>query len=149
MMNRMEPSLGEPLVLVISSNHLLIRLVRRAVKGRLGVVVRSGHKPDRDLLQNAKPRLVVLDDSDAGNEGVWMVKQVKRFAPDAGVLYLAANHTAEFERRVRAAGVVYYGSFDLARLVEVFDAFAQRLFPCSQTNVADTSRRLSPVHRTG
>ncbi len=114
-------------VLVISDNSSLVRLVRKAAKGKLEVVVRKWSAPDRELLSRRKPKLVIFDDAvvDRG-ERTWMLAQIKKFTPEANVLYVAAEHTPELECQARALGVAYYGPLDPARLY----AFAEKL--CSQ-----------------
>jgi hypothetical protein len=117
----------QPVLLVISGNAALLRLIRKAAKGKLEVVVRNWTVPDRELLCRRKPKLVVFDDTlvDRG-ERIWMLTQIKRFTPEANVMYVAAEHTPELERRARALGVACYGPLDDARLY----AFAKKL--CAQ-----------------
>jgi DNA-binding NarL/FixJ family response regulator len=117
-----------PSVLVISHNRSLIRLVQKTTGGNFEVVVRNGSTLDRDLLSRAKPKLVVFDDAAAEqSERVWMLRQIKRFAPDANVVYVAAEHTPELERHVRAVGVAYYGSFDRGQLYALAEKFRTQL----------------------
>jgi hypothetical protein len=141
-----QPGLLRPIILVISRNGLLVRLVRRASKGRLEVVVRDGNAPDRELLSRTKPKLVVFDDDATGkSERIWMLKQIKRFAPEAGVLYVTAAHTPKLERLARAAGILYYGSFDPTRLAEVVHACTEMLLPRPSTP-PETDAAEEPAH---
>ena len=143
-----------PMIVVISRNGLLVRLVRRATKGRLEVVVRNGNAPDRELLSRTKPKLVVFDDAATGkSERIWMLKQIKRFAPEAGVLYVSATHTPQLERLARAAGILYYGSFDRSRLAEVVHACTEMLLARSatpaETNAAEGPAGRGRTHNAG
>lgn len=122
-------------VLVISDNNSLVRLIRKAARGKLEVVVRNWSAPDRELLSRRKPKLIIFDDAvvDRG-ERIWMLAQIKRFTADTNVFYVAAEHTPELECQARALGVAYYGPLDPERLY----AFAEKL--CSQfTSVPESS----------
>jgi DNA-binding NarL/FixJ family response regulator len=122
-----EPGSVSGSCVVLSINLSLLRLIREAASEKLRVVVRGSGIPDRELLQRTKPKLVVFDDAVVDqSERLWVLMQIRRFAPNANVLYLTTEHTPDLERRVRAAGVAYYGPFD-ARL----HAIAEKL--CSKT----------------
>ncbi|HJU28315.1 MAG TPA: hypothetical protein VJ718_04045, partial [Candidatus Binataceae bacterium] len=64
-----------------------------------------------DLLRSAEIALVVLDDAIvAESDRGWLLAQVRRNMPDAMVLYVAAEHSGENERRARAGGARFYTS---------------------------------------
>jgi hypothetical protein len=127
---------GSATVLVISDNRSLARLVRKAVGGRLDVLVRKWDVPDRELLRQSKPKLIVFDDAVVDkSERIWMLAQIKRFAPEANVLYVTAEHAPELERRVRAEGVTYYGPYDSGRLSAIAESSAQHLLASPKTTV--------------
>jgi DNA-binding NarL/FixJ family response regulator len=106
--------------LMFSVNPSLQRLIRKAIDRQLRVVVYGSNILDRRLLQQTAPKVIVFDDGLVDpSERLWMLKQIRRFAPDANVLYLATEHTPEFERRVRATGVAYYGPSDQARVYAI------------------------------
>jgi DNA-binding NarL/FixJ family response regulator len=112
-------------VLIISGNDSVARTIGKAAKGKVEIVVREWGAPDRELLRQARPKLIVIDDANSEkSDRLWMLTQIKRFAPDSAIFYLAAEHTPQFERRVRAAGVAYYGSADDRRLYP----FVEKLF---------------------
>jgi hypothetical protein len=81
----------------------------------------------RLFLQRADIGIVVIDDVaiDQPTCG-WLLEQVRRWAPDALVAYIASAHTAEIERRVRSRGVQYYLSrpVDRERTLRVLHSFA-------------------------
>ncbi len=123
----MERSAASHAVLVVSANDALARLIRKAAKGRLPVLIRQWTVPDRELLRQMRPKLIVIDDANSEkDERVWMLTQIKRFAPDSAIFYLAAEHTTQLERQVRAAGVAYYGARDDTRLYAVADKLCAR-----------------------
>lgn len=122
-------------ILVISDNTALLGLVRKAAKGKLEVMVRKWSAPDRELLRRSKPKLVVFDDAavDRG-ERIWRLAQIKRFTPQANVLYMVAEHTPELERQARALGVAYYGPLDPARLYAVAEKLCSQLSGVSESS---------------
>jgi hypothetical protein len=127
---------GSAMALVISDNHCLVRLVSKAVRGRLEVLVRKWTVPDRELLRQGRPGLIVFDDAVVDkNERVWMLTQIKRFAPEANVLYVTAEHTPDLERQVRAQGVTYYGPYDSGRLSAFAESSARHLVVAPKTGV--------------
>ncbi|MBE3604882.1 hypothetical protein IMX07_14770 [bacterium] len=133
----MEREAASHVILVVSGNDSVARVVRRAAKGRLEVAVRAWTAPDRELLRRVRPKLIVIDDANSEkSERVWMLTQIKRFAQDSAIFYLASAHTPQFERQVRAAGVTYYGSGDDRRLYAV----AEKL--CAQFAEAAATLRL-------
>jgi len=81
----------------------------------------------RMFLQRADIRIVVIDDVaiDKPTRG-WLLDQVRRWAPDALVIYIASEHSPEVERHVRSRGVQYYLSrpVDRDRTIRVLHSFA-------------------------
>jgi len=71
-------------------------------------------------------RLVLLDDGVVEeNERGWLLGQIRKHAPDASLLYVAASHTEENERRARSNGALYYVSKPLqpSQFILVLQAF--------------------------
>jgi CheY-like chemotaxis protein len=95
--------------LIISGNGFIARVVRKAAKGKVEVVVREWTASDHELLRQARPKLIVIDDANSEKgDRLWMLTQIRRFAPDSAIFYLAAEHTPQFEQQVRAAGVAHH-----------------------------------------
>jgi DNA-binding NarL/FixJ family response regulator len=122
-MNPMDsPEIGflPKFIVVISGNVSLVGLIRKAASEKFEVVVHYGDALERDLLRRLQPKIVLLDDAAVGvTDRTWMLRQLKRFVPDAKILYLTADHTPELECRVRAVGVAYYGPLEPARVYAV------------------------------
>jgi len=82
----------------------------------------------RVALAKRGTKIVVVDDSaiEETTRG-WVLDQIRRWAPQALVAYLASNHTTETERRVRSYRVHYYVAkpLDHDRIVSVLRAFAK------------------------
>ena len=82
----------------------------------------------RAVLAKRGTKIVVVDDSaiEETTRG-WVLDQIRRWAPQALVAYLASNHTTETERRARSHRVHYYVAkpLDHDRIVSVLRAFAK------------------------
>jgi DNA-binding NtrC family response regulator len=80
----------------------------------------------RDRLFEATPQLILIDDEalTPGDRG-WLLERIRKQAPRAFVIYVAAHHDAETEKSARAHGVHYYMSkpVDPKRLIQVSRAF--------------------------
>lgn len=134
------PGLGllPQFVVVITGNRSLLRLVGETTGEKFEVVALDGDLLDRDLLRRLKPKLILLDDSAvSAADRIWMLRQLKRFAPNADLLYLTNEHTRELERRVRSVGVTYYGPTDHDRVRSLVEKF------CSRYDTALTASGLS------
>ncbi len=80
----------------------------------------------RGALARPGVRLVIMDD-EAINESTrgWLLDRIHRYAPHALVIYVAASHDAESERRARASRVQYYTAkpLDQDRTLRVLKSF--------------------------
>jgi DNA-binding response OmpR family regulator len=80
----------------------------------------------RTRLSEAAPQLIVIDDEAVTTDDRgWLLERIRRLAPRAYVIYVAARHDAETEKRARSHGVHYYMSkpIDPHRFTEVSQAF--------------------------
>ena len=59
------------------------------------------------------------------DDGCWLLERIRRLAPRAYAIYVAARHDTETEKRARSHGVHYYMSkpIDLHRFTQVSQAF--------------------------
>ncbi len=80
----------------------------------------------RASLVQAGVGIVVIDDGaiEEGTRG-WLLDQVRKWAPNALVVYIASNHSPEIERQARAHSVQYYASqpIDRERTVRILHSF--------------------------
>lgn len=116
-----------PLILVLSRDRALREMVREAAP-RAVTVCCTGACRAHDCLRRGPFALVVVDDAAVeSSERGWLLGQVRRCAPGAFVVYVAAHQDAALERRVRASGVTHYTSrpLDAARLRRVLGALAE------------------------
>jgi DNA-binding NtrC family response regulator len=80
----------------------------------------------RDLLTRPSVRLVIVDDEAmADSTRAWLLDRIRRYAPHALVIYVAASHDPESERRARASRVQYYTAkpLDTPRTLRVLKSF--------------------------
>lgn len=62
----------------------------------------------RVALRLLGPSLFVLDDSVARGQGAELLEELLAVRPGTPIVYVASNHTLEFEREVRRRGVLLY-----------------------------------------
>jgi DNA-binding NtrC family response regulator len=75
-------------------------------------------------------RLIVIDDSEANQtERSWLLAQIRRWAPDARLLYVAAEHSLESESQARRSGANYYMAkpVDGTLLTRVLESFIRSI----------------------
>jgi DNA-binding NarL/FixJ family response regulator len=119
----------KPVALVFSRDRALIdRVVAASRPPWVVEVFDDGRSAPRRLIDPAV-RLAIVDDEalDASERG-WLVDQIRKRAPHAGIVYVAARHEPELERAIRGSGVFYYTSRPIEedRVHRVLDAvFAQ------------------------
>lgn len=80
----------------------------------------------RDRLSEGTPELILIDDDavQADDRG-WLLERIRQQAPRTFVIYVAAHHDGETEKRARAHGVHYYMSkpIDPNRFILVSQSF--------------------------
>lgn len=62
----------------------------------------------RVALRLLGPSLMVLDDSLVGEQGPRLLEELLEIRPGTPIVYVASQHTLEFEREVRRRGVLLY-----------------------------------------
>jgi len=76
--------------------------------------------------------MVVIDDEVvSAPERGWLCNQVNKLAPEAAMIYIASQHSAEVEKTARAHGALYYTSkpLDSGRLSKLLQAWLKRPSP--------------------
>lgn len=119
----------DPLLLLLTADDLIAELAATFARAPWRLERRSDIDGFADLLRTADIGLVVLDDEiiAEGDRG-WLLTQVRRILPDAMVLYVAAEHTSENEKRARAGGASFYTSKPIQpdHLESVLRSFMER-----------------------
>jgi hypothetical protein len=102
---------GRPALLVLSSDSALVKLVTDAGGQNFSIRHSVDHQDRSKLLLEPDLRVVVFDDEGmVESDRPLMLGQIRRVAPGASVLYVAADHDGENERRARVGGAHYYTS---------------------------------------
>ena len=106
-------------VVVLTRDESLQRLVSGICAS--SCAVKSGPDPilGRNLVLDHNIRMVVIDDEVVpAPERGWFCNQVNKLAPDAVLIYVASQHSAEVEKIARAHRAIYYTAkpLDAARL---------------------------------
>ncbi len=98
-----------PAVLLLTSDIALADLVGRIVARPWRIERCDSAARAREAVGHANIQLVVLDDEvvDDSERG-WLLNQIKRYLPGVALLYIAARHTDEIERRARSRGAHFY-----------------------------------------
>lgn len=77
--------------------------------GHSAEIWEHGAAGDGGRLRQPNVRLVIIDDCEINpTERAWLLGQVRRWAPDARLLYVAAQHSPESESQARRSGANYY-----------------------------------------
>jgi len=123
------PSTQRPVAVVVFSTDLSLRqLAQIAAASPFDCIAHPDPYIGRDLVLKPNVRLVVLDDESLEDDDRgWLVTQIRRRAPNARLVYVASNHSAANEKRVRANGAHYYTAkpIDSERFLRVVRAFLQ------------------------
>jgi DNA-binding NtrC family response regulator len=104
------------IILVFSQDESLLRMVADGLSDgwRLDNCREAGQA--RSFLIRSGVGVVVVDDGAIEETTrVWLLDQVRRWAPQALVAYIASNHSPEVERQARCHSVQYYASRPLDR----------------------------------
>lgn len=81
---------------------------------------------NQEAFNHPNVRLILLDDDTVDNDDRGMVlRHIRRYFPSVPLLYVAADHDTENERRARSNGAHYYAAKPLAedRFGQVLQSF--------------------------
>jgi len=99
-------------ILLLTSNPRLAGVVSHAVASLGSSAPRlSTVRDSADCLVALRllgPSLLVLDDFVAHGKGTQLLEEFHEARPGTPIVYVASNHTLEFEREVRRRGVLLY-----------------------------------------
>jgi DNA-binding NtrC family response regulator len=111
-----------PTILALSDDHDLVELLLKNCSQPWKVKVAVDVNSYRNLIPNGDCRVVVLDDeklveADRG----WLLNKIQNWMPQAFIIYVASQHSADVERLARSRGAGYYLSkpIDIERLTHV------------------------------
>jgi DNA-binding NtrC family response regulator len=119
------PELARAMV-VFSADPRVVEMAAAAAPSTWAVQNCADPHDARGVLARPGVRLVILDDEEI-NESTrgWLLDRIHRYAPLSLVIYVAASHDLENERRARASRVQYYTAkpLDKDRTLRVLKSF--------------------------
>ena len=116
-----------PDILLISSDEILHALARQASDNRWDIHITPDADPS-SLLPGSKIGTIILDDQTLpADQRNHIVAQLRARAPHASLIYVAGEHSTEYERWARAMGVNYYVSkpIENSRFASVLTSFLE------------------------
>ncbi|MDO8433365.1 MAG: hypothetical protein Q7S58_13255 [Candidatus Binatus sp.] len=100
-----------PTIAILSADPAISNLARDLVAERWRVEESSGSHTDRRFPAFPAVRIVIFDDETVDlADRSWLLAQIRKRAPSASMLYIAANHDSNTERQARINGAHYYCS---------------------------------------
>lgn len=95
--------------LLLSDDAELASLVASVARQPWQVDQRLSISKGADFWERGSPQLVLLDDSVVPeSERGWLLRQIRKYSTQTGLIYIASVHDEENEKRARAGGAHYY-----------------------------------------
>ncbi len=128
-MNLGHPQKRHPTILALSDDHQLVELLLKNCSRPWKVKATGDFTAYLNLVPNGECKVVVVDDeklveADRG----WLLHKIQNWMPQAFIVYIASQHSAEVEKLARSRGAGYYLSkpVDTERLTHLLGGL-QRL----------------------
>jgi len=115
-----------PTLVLFSADKELTALVRKTVKAPWKVELCEDPAIGREVLSRPSVRLVIVDDGAVDEEARgWLLDRIRKFVPQALLIYIASAHTEADERRARGYSAQYYTAkpLDIDRTARVIESF--------------------------
>jgi DNA-binding response OmpR family regulator len=122
------PRLPAPTLVLFSADRELTALVRRSVKAPWKIELCEDPAIGREALSRPSVRLVIVDDGAVDEEARgWLLDRIRKFVPQALLIYIASSHSEADERRARGYAAQYYTAkpLDLDRTARVIESFVR------------------------
>jgi DNA-binding NtrC family response regulator len=117
-----------PAIVVFSSDQQVVAMAAEAAGKQWVVTHSSDPAKAHEVLSPLKVRLVVIDDEqiEPATRG-WLLEQIRKHAASALVVYIAAEHDLDGERRARTHPVQFYTArpLDADRVRRVLESFVR------------------------
>lgn len=117
-----------PTLVLFSADKELTALVRQTVKAPWKIELCEDPAIGREALSRPSVRLVIVDDGAVDEEARgWLLDRIRKFVPQALLIYIASSHSEADERRARSYSAQYYTAkpLDLDRIARVIESFAR------------------------
>ena len=123
---------GHPLVaptlLLFSADKELTALVRNTVAAPWKIELIEDPAIGREALSRPSVRMVIVDDGAVDEEARgWLLDRIRKFVPQALLIYIASSHSEADERRARGYSAQYYTAkpLDSGRIARVIESFVR------------------------
>ena len=120
--------LPAPTLVLFSSDRELTALVKKTVKPPWRIELCEDPAIGREALGRPSVQLVIVDDGAVDEEARgWLLDRIRKFVPQALLIYIASSHTETDERRARGYSAQYYTAkpLDLDRTARVIESFVR------------------------
>jgi DNA-binding response OmpR family regulator len=117
-----------PTLVLFSSDKELTALVRNTVKTPWKIELCEDPAIGREALARPSVRLVIVDDGVVDEEARgWLLDRIRKFVPQALLIYIASTHSETDERRARGYSAQYYTArpLDIDRTARVIESFVR------------------------
>ena len=117
-----------PTLVLFSADKDLTALVRKTVKAPWKVELCEDPAIGREALSRPSVRLVIVDDGAVDEEARgWLLDRIRKFVPQAFLIYIASAHSESDERRARGYSAQYYTAkpLDADRTARVIESFVR------------------------
>jgi DNA-binding NtrC family response regulator len=115
-------------MVVFSGDRDVVALAERALPDSWKLERVQSIVSGREILSRPNVQLVVVDDESVPEDSKgWLLDHIRRFAPRALLIYVAASHSPDEEKRARAYAAQYYTAkpLDSDRTFRVIQSFLQ------------------------
>lgn len=120
------PATPMPKLVLFSADRELIAMVRKSVRAPWRIEVCEDPAIGREALSRPSVRVVIVDDGAVDEEARgWLLDRIRKFVPQALLIYIASSHSEVDERRARGYSAQYYTAkpLDATRTSRVIESF--------------------------
>jgi len=117
-----------PTLVLFSADKELTALVSKTVQAPWKIELCEDPAIGREALSRPSVRLVIVDDGAVDEEARgWLLDRIRKFVPQALLIYIAGAHTEADERRARGYSAQYYTAkpLDIDRTARVIESFVR------------------------
>jgi DNA-binding NtrC family response regulator len=117
-------------MVVFSSDRDILELAEKALPASWHLERVQKTAAGREILSRPNIQLVIVDDESVPEDSKgWLLDHIRRFAPRALLIYVAASHSPDEEKRARAYAAQYYTAkpLDPDRTLRVLQSFLHAL----------------------
>ena len=115
-----------PTVVLFSADRDLTALVKRNARAPWKIEICEDPAIGREALGRPSVRLVIVDDGAVDEEARgWLLDRIRKFVPQALLIYIASTHSEIDEKRARRYAAQYYTAkpLDMDRTSRVIESF--------------------------